>query len=408
MRKRWRMTAFILCMSLCMCACASKNEEEHKTEAEKKIENPSEIVEKEYQKKLDAIEPAAYGNVSGLELEAGSYISIIGKGRDGEYWKQVEAGARQAAADLNEELGYKGKDEVRVTYSGPAEADNVDEQVNILDEELARYPIGLSISIADTKACGVQFDLALDNGIPIVAFDSGSDYQGLMATVSTDNSGSAQTAAEKMAELMGESGEIIIFVQDSTSMSAMERENGFAEKIKADYPELSITQIYHMDQLDEVKEAMVKERYPQSMEENSTEENSTEEKSAEELKAEELAAEITVEEIMDYILEKNPQVKGIYGTDGTAVRAAAEAIARAERDDIIVIGYDGDEEELEALKDGRVKGLMIQNPFGMGYAAVVASARAALSMGNEAYVDTGVMWVTQENLESEAVKAWLY
>lgn len=408
MRKRWRMTAFILCMSLCMCACASKNEEEHKTEAEKKIENPSEIVEKEYQKKLDAIEPAAYGNVSGLELEAGSYISIIGKGRDGEYWKQVEAGARQAAADLNEELGYKGKDEVRVTYSGPSEADNVDEQVNILDEELARYPIGLSISIADTKACGVQFDLALDNGIPIVAFDSGSDYQGLMATVSTDNSGSAQTAAEKMAELMGESGEIIIFVQDSTSMSAMERENGFAEKIKADYPELSITQIYHMDQLDEVKEAMVKERYPQSMEENSTEENSTEEKSAEELKAEELAAEITVEEIMDYILEKNPQVKGIYGTDGTAVRAAAEAIARAERDDIIVIGYDGDEEELEALKDGRVKGLMIQNPFGMGYAAVVASARAALSMGNEAYVDTGVMWVTQENLESEAVKAWLY
>lgn len=44
MRKRWRMTAFILCMSLCMCACASKNEEEHKTEAEKKIENPSETL----------------------------------------------------------------------------------------------------------------------------------------------------------------------------------------------------------------------------------------------------------------------------------------------------------------------------------------------------------------------------
>ena len=51
---------------------------------------------------------------------------------------------------------------------------------------------------------------------------------------------------------------------------------------------------------------------------------------------------------------------------------------------------------------------MIQNPFGMGYAAVVTSARAALSMGNEAYIDTGVMWVTQDNLDSEAVKAWLY
>lgn len=392
MRKRWKTAALILCVLVSVCACAADKEEEHKTEAEKKIENPSEIVEKEYQKKLDVIEPAAYGNISGLKLEAGSYISIIGKGKDGEYWKQVEEGAKQAAADLNEELGYKGKDEIRVTYSGPSETDSVDEQVNILDEELARYPVGLSISIADTKACGVQFDLALDNGIPIVAFDSGSDYQGLMATVSTDNTGSAQTVAEKMGELMEDSGEIIIFVQDSMSMSASERENGFVEKITADYPEISIAQIYHMDQLEEVKEAMVKEKTPQG---------------TEEMKEEEPAEEITVEEIMDYILEKHPQLKGIYAADGTTVKAAAEALKRAERD-IILAGYDGDEEELEALKDGRVKGLMLQNPFGMGYAAVVATARAALSMGNEAYIDTGAMWVTQDNLESEAVKAWLY
>lgn len=393
MNKRWRITVLILCVFACVCACAHKEAEEHKTEAEKKIEKSSEIEEKEYQKKLDVIEPSAYGNVSGLELEAGSYISIIGKGKDGEYWQQVEEGARQAAADLNEELGYKGKDEVRVTYSGPSKADDVDEQVNILDEELARYPVGLSIAIADTKACGVQFDLAADNGIPIVAFDSGSDYQGLMATVSTDNTGSARTVADKLAEMLGDSGEVIVFVQDSTSMSAKEREDGFVQKMAEDHPDISVAQVYHMDQLKEVQEAMTKEKNPQDTEEEKTESTSE---------------EITVEETLDYILEKYPQLRGIYAADGATVKVVVEALERVERDDIIVVGYDGDEEELEALKNGKIKGLMIQNPFGMGYAAVVASARAALSMGNEAYVNTGVMWVTEDNIESDAVKTWLY
>ncbi len=63
-------------------------------------------------------------------------------------------------------------------YSGPSDKDNVDEQVNILDEELSRYPAALAISIADAKACEVQFDQAGWNGTPIVTFDSSSDYPG--------------------------------------------------------------------------------------------------------------------------------------------------------------------------------------------------------------------------------------
>ena len=43
----------------------------------------------------------------------------------------------------------------------------MDEQVNILDEELSRYPAALAISIADAKACEVQFDQAGWNGTPI-------------------------------------------------------------------------------------------------------------------------------------------------------------------------------------------------------------------------------------------------
>lgn len=389
MKRSISLLAVILCIMAGICACTPKEEEEeHKTNAQKKLEETKETEEKteekEYQRKLDAIEPSAYGEVSGLKLEAGSYLSIIGKGSGGEFWEQVKKGAEQAAADINEELGYKGKDAVKVTYSGPAEAGDVDEQVNILDEELARYPVGLSISIADAKACGVQFDLAAENGIPIVAFDSGSDYQGLMATVSTDNKGTAGMAADRMAELIGDKGEVLVFVQDSGSMSAREREEGFTERLGEAHPGMQASGVYYMDQLEEKKKELAEEKKLDNPE------------------------EITEEEVLDELFKKHPDVKGILATDGNAVQTVLETLERLEKKDVKVIGYDGNQEEIEALEGGRLDGLIIQNPFGMGYASVVASARAALSMGNEAYVNTDAMWVTKENLDSDEVKGWLY
>lgn len=388
MKKCWNLAVVILCLVLAVCACNTKEQEEHKTDAEKKLELPEEkeeeVKEKEYQKKLDAIEPSAYGNVSGIKLEAGDYISVIGKGSDGEYWEQVKKGAEQAAADINEALGYKGEDAIKVTYSGPSSAGSVDEQVNILDEELARYPVGVSISIADTQACGVQFDLAAGNGIPIVAFDSGSNYPGLAATVSTDNKKTAEMAADKMTELVGQSGEVLVFIQDSKSMSAMERENGFTGRLTEEYPGMSVAEVYHMDELEEMKKKLAKEKKIKDPE------------------------EITEEEVIDEFLKKYPDIKGIFAADGTATMTALKALDRADKKSVTLIGYDGNKDELEALKNGEIDGLIIQNPFGMGYASVIASARASLSMGNEAFINTDAMWVTRENMDSDEVKGWLY
>mgnify|MGYP000694842128 FL=1 len=46
----------------------------------------------------------------------------------------------------------------------------------------------------------------------------------------------------------------------------------------------------------------------------------------------------------------------------------------------------------------------MQNPFGIGYASVVAAARSILQTGNEALVDTGYVWVTNENMEDASIK----
>ena len=383
MKKIWSVTAMILCAAVLMVACTSEKDIEKTDEKPDTVEEQK-PEEKEYQKKLDVIEPSAYSNADGIALEKGSYISVIGKGSEGEFWTEVKKGAEQAVEDINTELGYKGKDAVKVTYSGPAATDSVDEQVNILDEELARYPVGISISIADMQACGVQFDLAAMNDIPIVAFDSGSDYPGLAATVSTDNVGAAALAADKIAELMGETGEVAVFTQDSKSQSAGDRVNGFVEAMQQKYPEITVVNIYASDQQDEIKKQIMGSTGVENPD------------------------EITEEQMMDYIIEKYPNLKGCYATNNDTVMQVVEGLARAEAGDVKVVGYDYSEESVAALKNGEIDGLIVQNPFGMGYASVIASARASLDLGNEAYINTGYVWVTKENMKSEEVKGLLY
>lgn len=125
----------------------------------------------------------------------------------------MKKGVAQAAEDINTNLGYTGKDKVKVAFNAPDTADNVDDQVNLLDEELDRYPVAVGISIVDLQACQVQFDLATDSEIPIVTFDSGSDYQGVAADVSTDNVAAGKEAAQRLAEEMGDSGEAGAVIQ---------------------------------------------------------------------------------------------------------------------------------------------------------------------------------------------------
>ena len=72
------------------------------------------------------------------------------------------------------------------------------------------------------------------------------------------------------------------------------------------------------------------------------------------------------------------------------------------------MGFDAGKDQLDALREGKISGLVVQNPFGIGYASVIAAARTVLEIGNEAIVDTGYTWVTQNNIEEDAIQRMLY
>ena len=390
MKKIFLMTAVIFCLSFLLCACADDSTN-NGTNTSTSTDNP-ESTETSEQSKLLALKPTAYSHVNGLDLAPGSSISIIGRYADDSFWTQVEAGANYAVDALNEKLGYTGNDKIKLTYSAPNNRDDVNEQINILDEELARYPIAIGFAAIDTGACTLQFDLASENNIPIITVDSGSDYHHVAAHIATNNQEAAATAASKLANAIGDAGEVAVFVQDSTSMTAKEREAGFVNKITNDFPNVSIVHIYHLDELTSIAETVA-----QDMALAVTDAEVTIEPS-----------DISQEDVVKWVLEKNPNLKGIYTTNLDTTQLVAKVVQDMEITDLSIIGFDGGEEQLTLLENDVIDGLIVQNPFGMGYATVVAAARVALDLGNEAYIDTGYTWVTKDNLNETPIASMLY
>ena len=386
-KKIFSLVAAILGLSLCLSACAKTSDKN-----DDKTPSNTETEKSATQTKLDALKPIAYNNIDGLALEPGSYISIIGRFSDDSYWKQVEEGAKKAISELNSALGYKGDDKIKLTYSAPETRDDVNEQINILDEELARYPVAIGIAAIDTTACTIQFDLASENGIPIITFDSGSDYQNVGAHVATDNLSATKTAATELANMLLGKGEIAVIVQDSVSMTAKQRLQGFVETITSNFPNISVVNVYHMDELQTMQQTIATEKNAALLEGESPI----------------VAEELTQEDVITYILEKNPNLKGIYTTNLDTTQLVANVLKKLQRTDLKFVGFDGGAEQMELLKDGTLNGLISQNPFAMGYATVVAAARVALGLGNESVVDSGYTWVTPENMTTKEIEKMLY
>lgn len=417
-----------VCMIAALCGCSSGNKEEVFTG-----ETPD---RPEWQENLDAVNPSVYTSIEELDLEPGTYISVIGKTENTPYWQQVKAGVQQAADDINEHLGYSGADAIKVLYNAPADGSDIDEQVNILDEEMSRYPEVIAIASIDENASSVQFDLAVANGIQIVAFDSGNSYQGIQCTCMTDNAAAARTGAEKLCEAVGDSGEVALFVHDSVSGNGRERADAFCKEIEEKHPGVKVVETIYLDQMDQLKRQAAAEelgvsadQLKQWSEEASglqTEEAGGDASDVEEEQSEDagsiseeaktrledidsIAAGMSDEDAAAYYLKKHPELKGCFGVNDETVLLAAQTVENmGMKDTVAVMGFDAGKDQINALEDGSIDGLVVQNPFGMGYATVVASARTILEIGNEAVVDTGYTWVDLSNLEDESVQAMLY
>ena len=184
----------------------------------------------------------------------------------------------------------------------------------------------------------------------------------------------------------------MVFVQDSLSMTAQNRLQGFLDAISANFPNISVVDVYHFDQLETMRATIADEK------------NASLAEGEDGIAAEDLSQD----DVIQYIIEKHPNLKGVYATNLDTTQAVAKVLKGMKKEDLTFVGFDGGQEQLELLENGTLEGLVIQNPYGMGYATVVAAVRAALGLGNSSYVNSSYTWVTKENMDTKEIKGMLY
>lgn len=305
-----------------------------------------------------AAQPTAAPAAAQPAAAAGTYIPVISKGFQHQFWQAVKQGAENAAKDLN----------VQITFEGPESESQVDKQLEMVEAALAKNPKCLALAALDSKALVPQLEKAKAANIPVVGFDSGVDSDIPVATASTDNLAAAGYAADKMAELIGGAGKVAVIVHDQTSATGIGRRDGFVNRIKEKYPNIEIVDV----------------QYGGGDHAKST-------------------------DLAKAIIQANPDLKGFFGAnEGSAVGVVNAVKELNMAGKLVVIGYDAGKIQKDAVRTGLMNGAITQDPVGIGYKAVEACVKAIKGEAVEKNIDTGFKWWDKTNVDAEEMKMLLY
>ncbi|WP_297780887.1 ABC transporter substrate-binding protein [Blautia sp.] len=305
-----------------------------------------------------------YTSLEELNPEPGTRIAVVVKNTKTGFWKNVKKGMDDAVEDLNEKMGYKGEDKIKISFEGPGNETDVESQINIIDAVLSENPSILCLAAIDMESCQPQAEEATLNGIPVVVLDSGVQSEQVNAVCATDNYAAGTEAAKKMAEALGEKGQIAIMAHVETSESSQKRVAGFTDEMK-NHPEIEIVNISYENE------------------------------------------ETSMSELAEAVLKLYPEVKGYYCTNEIATNNVLDIVNTSDKE-VKVIGFDSGEKQIKAVKNGVELGMFAQNPYGMGYATIVAGVRADQGLENDTFINTGYQWIDNTNIELPEYKNYLY
>ena len=99
--------------------------------------------------------------------------------------------------------------------------------------------------------------------------------------------------------------------------------------------------------------------------------------------------------IMTDLITANPNLRGVFASNLIMAQGAGQAIAENKAaQKIMLIGFDSDDKLVGFLKDGTIKGLMVQDSYRMGYEGVKTALAASNGEKVLATEDTGVNLIT--------------
>lgn len=284
-----------------------------------------------------------------------SRIALISKAIGADYWMTVKDGAMAAGQELG----------IEVTFNGTDTESEGDKQLNLLQAAINDQPAGIGLAAQDSAQDGAPslLDQAKEAGIPVVAFDTPIEgWDGNIATVASDNPGLGAQAAEELAKLVGNKGEVAIVTSGETGTAALRRD-GFVQWIAQNAPEMTVVDIQNGE--------------------------SDPAKSHDKAQG---------------ILQGHPNLVAMFGTDDDSTIGIADEVANMGKD-IKVAGIDVSPDVLTLVDQGKIAGVVAQNPYDMGYQTVkILHAASQGTQPESKDVIAQSVWVTKDNQDDPTVQ----
>jgi ribose transport system substrate-binding protein len=292
-------------------------------------------------------------------------IAVIPKGTTHEFWKSIHAGSNKAASELSSQ-----ETDVEVIWKGPLREDDREQQIQVVEGFAAQGVNGMVLAPLDDRALVRPVSDAKRAGVPTVIIDSGLQSPDIVSFVATDNRKGGSLAADRMGQLLNGKGKVILLRYAEGSASTTEREAGFLDQIKQKFPEIELisTNQYAGATRDTAKRA----------------------------------AENLLNQFGD-------QVQGIFTPNESSTAGmllALQDIGKAGK--VSFVGFDVSQPFIDAINAGQLHGIVVQNPFNMGYLGVKTMVESLLGKPVEPKIDTGVMLVTKDNMSTPEVQALLH
>jgi ribose transport system substrate-binding protein len=283
-------------------------------------------------------------------------IGVVPKGLTHIFWRSVKAGAEKAGKEEN----------VDIKWDGPPKEGEVNTQIRIIGDLRNRGVDALVVAPLSKTAIS-EYLADAKKKMPVVVFDSGSDFKDYDAFVATDNFRGGQLAGQAMLKLIGaqKGVELAMVKYGSESESTLQREAGFLSEIKKN-DEIKVYEQFAGDTADKAQT------------------------------------------LMGNMLAAHPGINAVFSSNESTTVGALGALEQAKKlGKIKFVGFDSSAELVAALDKGDIQALVLQDPVKMGYLSVKAAAAALRGEKPAKEQPIAPTLVTQENKDQPEIQQLL-
>ena len=208
--------------------------------------------------------------------------------------------------------------------------DDTAKQISGIEDLILQKVDVLLVNPTDSAAISSAVKDANDAGIPVITIDRSSDEGDIETFIASDNVAGGEMAAEYLVKELGEKAKVVELEGVSGASATRERGKGF-HNIADKQLEVLTSQTAEFDRTKGLN-------------------------------------------VMENILQGNKDIQAVFAHNDEMALGAIEAIKAAGKD-IIVVGFDGNDDALKAVESGELKATIAQQPALIGEEAVNAAEK---------------------------------